>query len=113
MGWSLNKVANAFYRSTAPRVYVDSASQFIASGGITLSAWKGWSTALTVRAINPTGLDGLNPSIVASGHAAFDLSASRQVRRGIDVNFAAENFANRGYYETQNYFVSRLLAKRR
>ena len=58
-------------------------------------------------------LDGLNPSIVASGHAAFDLSASRQVRRGIDVNFAAENFANRGYYETQNYFVSRLLAKRR
>jgi hypothetical protein len=29
----------------------------------------------------------------------------------MDLNFSAENFTDRPYYETQNYFVSRLLGE--
>jgi outer membrane receptor protein involved in Fe transport len=63
---------------------------------------------MSLRAINHYRLDGFDPSIVASGHSVIDLSASRQIRRGVELNFSAENLTNRGYYETQNYFVSRL-----
>ena len=48
----LTKVANAFYRGTAPRVYVDSAPHFVANSGFTLSSWKGWGAGLTMRAID-------------------------------------------------------------
>ena len=41
----------------------------------------------------------------------FDFSVSRRIRRGMDLNFSAENFTDRPYYETQNYFVSRLLGE--
>jgi outer membrane receptor protein involved in Fe transport len=61
-----------------------------------------------MRAINHYRLDGLDPTIVASGNTVFDLSLSRRIRSGVDFNFALDNLANRLYYETQNYFVSRL-----
>jgi outer membrane receptor protein involved in Fe transport len=64
-----------------------------------------------MRAINHYRLDGLDPSIVASGHTVFDFSTSRRIRRGVDLNFSAENFTDRSYYGTQNYFVSRLLGE--
>jgi outer membrane receptor protein involved in Fe transport len=62
-----------------------------------------------MRAINHYRLDGVNSSIIASGHTVFDFSTSRRLRRRIDLNFSAENFTDRSYYETQNYFVSRVL----
>ncbi|MGH9722453.1 MAG: TonB-dependent receptor [Bryobacteraceae bacterium] len=104
----LTKVANAFYRGTFPRVYVDSAPHFVANAGLTLSYWKGWSGSLRMRAINHYRLDGEDPAILAAGHTVFDLSLSRRLRRGVELNFAVDNLANRDYYETQNYFESRL-----
>ena len=113
LAWNggLTKVANAFYMGTAPRIYVDSAPHFVANSGLTLSSWKGWNASVTMRAINHYRLDGANSSIVASGHTVFDFSTSRRLRRGIDLNFSAENFTDRSNYETQNYFVSRVLGE--
>jgi outer membrane receptor protein involved in Fe transport len=37
-----------------------------------------------------------------------DLGVSRQLNRRIDLNFAADNLTSRDYYETQNYFESRV-----
>ncbi len=104
----LTKVANAFYRGTFPRVYVDSAPHFTANAGLTLAAWHGWSGSLRMRAINHYRLDGEDSSIVASGHTVFDLGLSRQIRRGVEFNLTLDNLTNRDYYETQNYFESRL-----
>ena len=47
-------------------------------------------------------------SIVASGHTVFDLAMSRRIRRGVEFNLALDNLTNRDYWETQNYFESRL-----
>ena len=104
----LTKVANAFYRGAFPRVYVDSAPHFTANAGLTLAGWHGWSGSLRMRAINHYRLDGEDPSIVASGHTVFDLGLSRRIRRGVEFNLTLDNLTNRDYYETQNYFESRL-----
>jgi outer membrane receptor protein involved in Fe transport len=61
-----------------------------------------------MRAINHYRLDGDDASIVASGHTVFDMGLSRQIRRGVEFNLTLDNLTNRDYYETQNYFESRL-----
>jgi outer membrane receptor protein involved in Fe transport len=104
----VTQVANAFYRATAPRVYVDSAPRFTASAGLTLTDWHGWSGSLRMRAINHYRLDGEDPSIRAEGNTVWDLGISRRVRRGVEFNFTVDNMLDRSYYETQNYFESRL-----
>jgi outer membrane receptor protein involved in Fe transport len=104
----MTKIGNAFFKGGDHRVYVDSAPHFAANAALTLSAWHGWSGSLRMRAINHYGLDGEDPSIVASGHTAFDLGLARQLRRGIEFNLSLDNLTNRDYYETQNYFDSRL-----
>jgi hypothetical protein len=104
----LTKVANAFYRGTFPRVYVDSAPHFVANAGLTLAGWKGWSGSLRLRAINHYRLDGEDASIVAAGHTVVDFGMSRRIRRGVEFNFSLDNLTNRDYWEVQNYFESRL-----
>lgn len=104
----VTKVGNAFYRSASPRVYVDSAPHFVANAGLTLSSWKGWTGSLRMRAINHYRLDEEDASILASGHTVFDFGLSRRIRRGVEFNLAVDNLTNRDYYETQNYFESRL-----
>jgi outer membrane receptor protein involved in Fe transport len=104
----LTKVANAFYRGGAARVYVDSAPHFVANAGLTLSGWKGWSGSLRMRAINHYRLDGEDPSIVATGYTAFDLGVSRRLKRWVELNLTLDNLTNREYWETQNYFESQL-----
>ena len=52
--------------------------------------------------------DGEDPSIVASGHTVFDLALARALRHGIELNLSLDNLTNRDYYETQNYFESRV-----
>ncbi|MEO8593570.1 MAG: TonB-dependent receptor plug domain-containing protein [Candidatus Solibacter sp.] len=110
--WTLNggvtKVANAFYPGTFPRLYVDSAPHFTANAGLTLAGWHGWSGSLRMRAINHYHLDGEDPSVIASGHTVFDLGLSRRIFRGIELSLALDNLTDRDYYETQNYFESRL-----
>src|SRR5205085_7526397 len=105
---SLTKITNAFFKGGQERVYVDSAPHFVANAALTLAAWHGWSGSLRMRAINHYRLDGVDPSILASGHTVFDMGVARQVRRGVELNFSIDNLTNRDYYETQNYFESRV-----
>jgi hypothetical protein len=104
----LTKVGNSFFLGTAPRTYVDSAPHFVANAALTLSAWHGWSGSLTMRAINHYRLVDDDASVTASGHTVFDLGLARQIRRGIEFNVSLDNLTNRDYYETQNYFESRV-----
>lgn len=73
-----------------------------------MAGWHGWSGSLRMRAINHYRLDADDPSIVASGHTVFDLGLARQIRRGVELNLSLDNLTNRDYYETQNYFESRV-----
>ncbi|MCL4850537.1 MAG: TonB-dependent receptor [Bryobacteraceae bacterium] len=104
----LTKIGNAFFRGGDSRVYVDSAPHFVANAALTLVAWHGWSGSLRMRAINHYRLDGEDPSILASGHTVFDLGVAKQIRRGLELNFSLDNLTDRDYYETQNYFESRV-----
>jgi hypothetical protein len=104
----ITQVANAFYRATVPRLYVDSAPRFTANAGLTLANWRGWSGSLRMRAINHYRLDGADGSIRAEGNTVWDFGMSRRVRRGVEFNFTVDNMLDRSYYETQNYFESRL-----
>ena len=104
----LTKIANAFFRGGDHRVYVDSAPHFVANAALTLAAWHGWSGSLRMRAINHYRLDGDDPGIVASGHTVFDFGMAKQITRRIEFNFSLDNLLSRDYYETQNYFESRV-----
>lgn len=104
----LTKIANAFFRGGDHRVYVDSAPHFVANAALTLSAWHGWSGSLRMRAINHYRLDGDDPSIVAMGHTVFDFGLAKRLTRRVELNFSLDNLTNRDYYETQNYFESRV-----
>jgi len=104
----MTKIANAYYLGGDHRVYVDSAPHFVANAALTVAGWRGWSGSRRMRAINHYRLDGEDPSIVASGHTVFDMGVARQIRRGVELNFSVDNLTNRDYYETQNYFDSRV-----
>ncbi len=104
----LTKVANAFYKGGPTRIYVDSAPHFVANAALTLAPWHKWSGSLRMRAINHYRLQAEDPSIVATGHTVIDLGLARQLNKRAELNFAFDNLANRSYYETQNYFESRV-----
>jgi outer membrane receptor protein involved in Fe transport len=101
-------VFNAFYRDTQPRQYVDRAPHLTANGGLTLAGWNGWYASVRMRAINRYRLDPEDAGVLAAGQTVFDLSVSRRLRRGVEFNLAVDNLLGRSYYETQNYFESRL-----
>ncbi len=104
----LTKVGNSFFLGTNPRTYVDSAPHFAANAGLTLAAWHGWSGSLTMRAINHYRLVDDDAAVVAAGHTVFDFGLARHIRRGVEFNLSLDNLTNRDYYETQNYFESRV-----
>ena len=52
-------------------------------------------------------------SIVASGHTVFDLGVANRFGSGVELNLSVDNLTNRDYYETQNYFESRVARWRR
>lgn len=104
----ITQVSNAFYRATHPTLYIDSAPHTVADGGFTLAAWKGAYASVRYRHISGYRLDGLDPTIHASGLDVVDLSATKAIRHGLEMNFAIENLTNKKYWETQNYFESRI-----
>ena len=104
----MTKVANAFYKGGDHRAYVDSAPHFVADAALTVGAWHGWGGSLRMRAINHYRLDGDDPSIVATGHAVLDLGVAKQLNHTVELNFSVDNLTNREYWETQNYFESRV-----
>ena len=104
----MTKIANAFYKGGDHRVYVDSAPHFVANAALTLAAWHGWSGSFRMRAINHYRLDGDDPSIVASGVTALDMGVAKQINHMVELNLSLDNLTNRDFYETQNYFESRV-----
>jgi outer membrane receptor for monomeric catechols len=104
----LTKIGNAFFKGGDHRVYVDSAPHFVANAALTLAGWRGWSGSFRMRAINHYRLDGNDPSIVASGLTVFDLGMAKQLGHMVELNMSLDNLVNRDYYETQNYFESRV-----
>jgi outer membrane receptor protein involved in Fe transport len=104
----LTRVGNAYYRGVTPTIYVDSAPRLVANAGLTLADWHGFSGSLRYRHINHYRLDGEDPTILAAGFDVLDFSLNRRIRRGIEFNLAIDNLTNKRYWETQNYFESRL-----
>lgn len=104
----MTKVFNAFYRGTNSREYVTNAPHWTGNAGMTVSSWAGWSGSLRMRAINRYRLDGFDPSIAAQGHTVFDFGVARRIRRGVELNLTVDNLFDRRYWETQNYYESRV-----
>jgi hypothetical protein len=104
----LTKIGNSYFVGGDHRVYVDSAPHFVANAALTLAGWRGWSGSLRMRAVNHYRLDGNDPSIVASGLTVWDFGVSKRVNHYVDFNLSLDNLLNRNYYETQNYFESRV-----
>jgi len=100
---------NAFYRGTAPRIYIDRAPHFTAYSAFTVSNYKNWSGSLRVRAINRYILNGEGAGgAVVPGHTVWDISAARNINRWLDLNFAADNLLNKFFYETFEMYTSAL-----
>lgn len=104
----LTRVMNAFYRGTLPRVYVDRAPHFVGNAALTLAGWRDWSGSLRYRHIGNYRLDGEDATIRAAGFDVIDLSVNKQLRRWVTFNLAVDNLTNKRYFETQNFFESRL-----
>ncbi|HYZ87361.1 MAG TPA: TonB-dependent receptor, partial [Bryobacteraceae bacterium] len=104
----VTKVGNVYFRGTGPREYVTNAPHFVANAGLTVSSWRGWSGSLRMRAINHYRLDGFDSSVLAAGHTVWDFGLARRVRRGVELNLTIDNLTDRSYWETQNYYESRL-----
>jgi outer membrane receptor protein involved in Fe transport len=104
----LTRVMNAFFRGTTPRVYIDSAPRLTSNAALTFAGWRGWSGSLRYRHIDNYRLDGEDPGIRASGFDVLDLSVTKRVRRWIDFNLSIDNLTDKRYFETQNFFESRV-----
>ena len=102
------RVANAFFRGTFPRVYVDSAPHLAGNAALTLGDWRGFSGSLRYRHIGNYRLDGEDPGIRASGLDVLDMSVARRIRHWVDFNLSIDNLSDKHYFETQNFFESRL-----
>jgi len=104
----MTQVMNSFYRSTPPRIYVDSAPHNVANGSLTLSGWHGVYASLRYRHIGSYRLDGEDAAVRGSGLDVLDLSVTKPLRPWLDLNFNLDNLTNKVFYETQNYFESRI-----
>ena len=104
----VTRVLNAFYRGATPRQYVDSAPHTTLNAALTLTDWRGWSGSLRYRHIGNYRLDGFDPALRASGFDVLDLSVNKRLRPWLALQFSADNLTGKRYFETQNYFASRL-----
>jgi outer membrane receptor protein involved in Fe transport len=108
----LTQVIKAFYPGEFTfdnrRVIVDSAPKTVANGSLILSELRGFNASLNWRHISSYRLDGEDATLKASGHDVVDFSLSKQLKKWVDLNFSIDNLFNKRYYETQNYFESRL-----
>ena len=105
---SITKVLNAYFLDSEPRLYLERAPRFVAESSLVLSNWRRWNASVRMRAINHYRLLGDDPSVLAAGHTVFDVSVGRRLTSKMEVYFAADNVFDRDYWETQNYFESRL-----
>ncbi len=123
LSWNagITQVMNAFYLGTSPRQYVDSAPHTVANSGLTLNGWRGWIASLRYRhvghylLVNPdsTAVPPAPPYTnsayaLASGLDVVDLAVTRKFKHGLEWNLSIDNLTNKHYYETQNFFDSRI-----
>ena len=104
----ITHVTNSFYRGTTPRIYVDCAPHTVANTGLTLSTWQGIYSSLRYRHIGNYRLDAADASIRASGMDVIDVEVTKSIHHWIDFNIDVDNLTNKRYYETQNFFESRV-----
>jgi outer membrane receptor protein involved in Fe transport len=108
----LTQVIRSFYKgeytADGRRVIVDSAPHFVANAGLVLTELRGFNSSLTLRHISNYRLDGEDASLLASGHDVVDFALSKRLKPWVDLNFSIDNLLNKKYYETQNFFESRV-----
>ncbi len=108
----ITRVMNAFFRDADPdtgeRLDVDSAPHTVANAALTLTSLHGFAGSLRYRHTSNYRLDPLDAGIRAAGLDVVDLYVSKRLRRFIDLNLAIDNVFNKRYFETQNYFLSRI-----
>ena len=73
-----------------------------------MSPWRGLSGSFRYRRVGNYRLDGLDRTLRASGLDVLDLSVEKTLQQGVALSLAVDNLTNKIYYETQNYFESRL-----
>jgi outer membrane receptor protein involved in Fe transport len=104
----ITQVFNAFFRGTAPRVYVDSAPRTVANASLTMSEYRGFAGSLRYRHVSSYRLDGVDPNLRAAGHDLVDFYLTKRIKRWVDFNLGVDNLTNKRYFETQNFFESRV-----
>ena len=121
----LTQVSNAFFLGTSPRQYVDSAPHSVGNSSLTLSEWHGLYSSLRYRHISqylvvnadygPDTVSFLPASPYtdpdethATGLDVIDFAATKKLGRGLEWNLSVDNLNNKHYYETQNFFYSRV-----
>ncbi|MBC7797003.1 MAG: TonB-dependent receptor [Pyrinomonadaceae bacterium] len=111
----LTQVINAFFpgefgtgANSRNRIIIDGAPRRVGNASLNLTEFNGFNLSLRYRTINSYRLDGEDDSIRAAGHDVFDFGGSKRVKRWFDVNFAIDNLFNKRFFETQNFFESRV-----
>ena len=104
----LTQVLNAFYRRTIPRVYVDRAPRRVADARLTWQGSRGLLATIAWRHNGNYRLDGEDASIRATGLDVIDLALRQPLRSWLDFNLTIDNLTDKRYYETQNYYESRI-----
>ncbi len=108
----LTRVLKSFYRGEfaldGSRLIVDSSPRLAANAGLVLSGLRGFTSSLTWRHISNYRLDGEVRSLRASGNDVVDLAVTKRLRPWVDLNFSVDNVLNKKYFETQNFFESRV-----
>ena len=123
LSWNagLTQVTNAFFLGTSPRAYVDSAPHSVANASVTLNGWRGLYSSLRYRhvsrylLVNPddTSVPPAPPytdsaQTHANGLDVLDFAATKKLVYGLEWNLSVDNLNNKSYYETQNFFDSRI-----
>lgn len=113
----LTQVIRAFYpgdffdsdTNSRERIIIDSAPRTVANGGLTFSEFRGFNSSIVWRHISSYRLDAEDATVRASGHDVVDFNVSKRIKRWVDLDFSLDNVLNKRFFETQNYFESRLL----
>ncbi len=110
----LTQVLKAFYpgqfseNDPRRRIFIDSAPKTVANGSFILAEFYGFNSSLGWRHISSYRLDGENENLRAAGHDVVDFSLSKRLKKWVDLNFSIDNLLDKNYYETQNFFESRV-----
>ena len=123
LSWNagLTQVGNAFFQGTSPREYVDSAPHSVGNSSLTLNGWHGLYSSLRYRHIGsylvvnpdnssvpPAPIYTTSAQVHASGLDVLDFSATKRLKAGLEWNLSVDNLNNKRFYETQNFFDSRI-----